>query len=111
VNVRTALFGLGYATAAGYVLAGALGAWWPGHWDEAPAFDQVLWGVMLVGGGILIVAGLRIFERNPRWGAILVSVGAAAGALVAFWTGAAVVVAVALATLSVSYGRQLAEAS
>ena len=111
MDVRTALFGLGYVTAVAYLLAGGLGAWWPGHWDDAPAFDQVIWGVLLVGGGLSIVAGLRSFERSPRWGAVLVSVGAAAGALVLFWTVIALAAAVALAALSVAYGRRLAEPS
>ena len=109
MDVRSALFGLGYVTAAAYLVAGVLGAWWPGHWDDAPAFDQVIWGVLLVGGGVMILAGLRTIERWPRWGAILVSVGAVAGALVAFWTGIAVVLAMALGVLSVVYGRRLAE--
>jgi hypothetical protein len=109
VSVRTALFVLGYITAAAYVVGGALGAWWPGHWDDAPASDQVIWGVLLVGGGILVLIGVRLIERSPRWGAILVSVGAVAGALVLFWTLVVPLAAGALAVLSVVYGRRLAE--
>lgn len=109
MSVRSALFWLGGVTGVAYLLAGALGGWWPGHWDDAPAADQVIWIVLLVGGGVAILAGLRVIERSPRWGAILVSVGAVAGALVLFWTVIVMLVAVALAVLSVAYGRRLAE--
>lgn len=109
MSVRSALFWLGGLTGVAYVLAGVLGGWWPGHWDDAAAGDQIIWIVLLVGGGVALLAGLRLIERSPRWGAILVSVGAVAGALVLFWTVIVVVVAVALAVLSVVYGRRLAE--
>lgn len=93
------------------MLIGALGAWWPGHWDDAAASDQVLWGVLLVGGGAALLAGLRIIERSPRWGAILVAVGAVAGALVIFWTVIVIVVALTVAVLAVVYARRLASPS
>jgi hypothetical protein len=111
VNVRTALFWLGTITGIAYVVVGALGAWWPDHWDDAAASDQILWGVLLVGGGVALLAGLRIIERSPRWGAILVAVGAVAGALVIFWTVIVILVAVTLAVLGVVYARRLASPS
>jgi hypothetical protein len=67
VNVRSALFWLGTITGIAYLLIGALGAWWPGHWDDAAASDQILWGALLMGGGVALLAGLRIIERSPRW--------------------------------------------
>jgi hypothetical protein len=104
--VRTALFWLGWFTGVAYLIIGVLGGWWPGHWDDAAALDQILWIVFLVGGGIFLLAGLRIIDRS-RWpGAVLVSVGAVAGALVIFWTGVALIVAVALVVLSVLYARR-----
>ena len=111
MNVRAALFWLGTITGIAYLLIGALGAWWPGHWDDAAASDQVLWGVLLVGGGAALLAGLRIIERLPRWGAILVAVGAVAGALVIFWTVIVIVVALTVAVLAVVYARRLASPS
>jgi hypothetical protein len=111
VNVRTALFWLGTITGVAYLVIGALGAWWPGHWDDAAAIDQVLWGALLVGGGMALLAGLRIIDRSPPWGAILVAVGAVAGALVIFWTLIVILVAVTLAVLAVVYARRLASPS
>jgi hypothetical protein len=75
------------------------------------ASDQVLWGALLIGGGVALLAGLRIIERTPRWGAILVAVGAVAGALVIFWTVIVILVAVTLAVLAVVYARGLASPS
>lgn len=109
MSVRSALFWLGGPTGVAYLLAGVLGGWWPGHWDDAAAGDQIIWIVLLVGGGLALLAGLHLIERSPRWGAILVSVGAVAGALVLFWTVIVMVVAVALAVLSVVHGRRLAQ--
>lgn len=111
MNVRTALFWLGTITGVAYLVIGALGAWWPGHWDDAAASDQILWGALLIGGGVALLAGLRIIERTPRWGAILVAVGAVAGALVIFWTVIVILVAVTLAVLAVVYARRLASPS
>ena len=111
MNVRTALFWLGTITGVAYLGIGALGAWWPGHWDDAAASDQILWGALLIGGGVALLAGLRIIERTPRWGAILVAVGAVAGALVIFWTVIVILVAVTLAVLAFVYARRLASPS
>ena len=53
----------------------------------------------------------RIIERSPRWGAILVAVGAVAGALVIFWTVIVIVVALTVVVLAVVYARRLASPS
>jgi hypothetical protein len=111
VNVRTALFWLGTITGVAYLVIGALGAWWPGHWDDAAASDQILWGALLIGGGVVLLAGLRIIERTPWWGAILVAVGAVAGALVIFWTVIVILVAVTVAVLALIYAPRLASPS
>ena len=108
MNVRTVLFVLGTVTGIAYLVIGVLGAWWPGHWDDAAASDQITWGALLVGGGVALLAGLRIIDRSPRWGAILIGVGAVAGALVIFWTVIVLVVAVTLTVLGVVYARRLA---
>ena len=111
MNVRSALFWLGTITGIAYLLIGALGAWWPGHWDDTGASDQILWGALLMGGGVSLLAGLRIIERSPRWGAIVVAVGAVAGALVIFWTVIVIVVALTVVVLAVVYARRLAAPS
>jgi hypothetical protein len=90
-----------------YALAGIAGGIWPGHWDEAGATDQILWVVFLLGGGLLIVAGLRLFRRSPWAGAALISMGAVLGALVLFWTIVALVAALALIVVSVITARRM----
>ena len=61
-----------------------------------------------VEGGAAVLAGLRIIDSSPRWGAILIGVGAVAGALVIFWTVIVIVVALTVAVLAVVYARRLA---
>ena len=90
-----------------YVLAGIAGGIWPGHWDESNAIDQIMWVVLLVGGGLLIFAGLRVFGRSPWGGAALVSLGAVAGALVLFWTIIVLAAALALIIVSVISARRM----
>ena len=110
MNVRTALFWLGTVTGIAYLVIGVLGAWWPGHWDDAAASDQIM-GSPPRRGGAAVLAGLRIIDSSPRWGAILVAVGAVAGALVIFWTVIVIVVALTVAVLAVVYARRLAPPS
>ena len=62
--------------------------------------------VFLVGGAILLFAGLRISRRSPWGGFALISVGALAGALPIFWTLIALVLAIALVVLSFLYARR-----
>lgn len=73
----------------------------PSHWDEAPLTDQVLHIVSLVGGGLLLIVGLRLFSHNPVVGAVLVSIGGLAGAAPLFWTLLLPLAAIALIVLSV----------
>jgi hypothetical protein len=110
VSLRTSLFWLGYLTSAAYLFAGIAGGIWPGHWDDTGAADQILWVVLLVGGALLLLAGLRLIERSPWPGAALVSIGAVAGALVIFWTFVVLIAAVALVVLAVVYARRLSRA-
>jgi hypothetical protein len=103
------LLALGAVVGTAYLLAGILGgAFWPSHWEEANRADQVLWLVFLAGGGVLVLAGLRLFERAPRTGAALVSLGAVAGAVPLFWTLAVPLVAIALVVLTIKYARRAA---
>ena len=106
MTLEKALVVLGFFTAAAYLLVGIIGGLSLSHWDEASASDQILWASLLVGGAILIVAGLRISRRNPWGAAALISIGALAGALPIFWTLIAVVLAIALVVLSFLYARR-----
>jgi hypothetical protein len=101
---------LGGFAAVAYLLAGIVGAIWP-RWDEAPASDQILWLTLLVGGGVMLAAGLRAFDRSPWAGAALVSLGGLAGALVLFWTILAPLIAIALVVLSIIQARRSASAA
>jgi hypothetical protein len=96
---------LGYFAAIAYFIVAIVGGLWPSHWDNASAVDQALWIGLMVGGSILLVAGLRLFPRSRWGGAALVSVGAFFGALPIFWTGVALVLAVVLVLLSVRHAR------
>jgi len=111
VTVEKALVVLGTFVAAAYVVVGIIGGLASSHWTEASTSDQVIWVVLLVGGGILVFLGLRMSRRSPWLGATLISVGAVAGALPIFWTILALVVAVALVVLSIMYARRAAGAS
>jgi hypothetical protein len=98
---------LGALAGTAYLLAGILGgAFWPAHWEEASAADQALWLILLAGGGVLLLAGLWLFQSSPWTGAALISLGAVAGSLVLFWTLAVPIVAIALVVLSVRNARR-----
>ena len=107
MTLEKALVVLGFFVAAAYFLVGTIGALSLSHWDEASASDQIIWVVFLVGGAILIFAGLRISRRSPWGGFALISAGALVGALPIFWTLIAVVFAIALVVLSFLYARRV----
>jgi hypothetical protein len=101
----------GGVAAVAYIIVGIVGGIWPSHWEDASASDQIVWIVLLLGGGVLVLAGLRMFARSPWGGAALVSVGAILGALPIFWTIAALVAAVVLIVWSVITARRMAGAT
>ena len=101
----------GYFAAVAYFIVGIVGGLWPSHWENASGSDQALWIILMVGGSILLVAGLRLFPRSRWGGAVLVSVGAFFGALPIFWTGIALLVAVVLVLLSVRHARDSSRAA
>jgi hypothetical protein len=103
-----ALFWLGLFVGVAYVIVGIAGGIWPGHWDAAPASDQIAWVVLGVGGGILVLGGLRLLPRSPMAGATLISVGAILGALPIFWALLPLLLALALIVLTVVYARRAA---
>ncbi len=105
MTLEKVLVVLSFFTAVAYLLVGIVGGLSLSHWDEAGAGDQIIWVAFLVGGAILILAGLRISRRSPWGGAALISVGALAGALPIFWTVIALVVAITLVVLSILYAR------
>ena len=106
-RLTKALFGLGAIAGVAFILVGLAGGIWPGHWDDAPASDQILWIVFGVGGGVAVLTGLRLLRRSPWGGATLVSLGAVVGALPIFWLLLPLLVAIALVVLSVLYARRV----
>ena len=107
MTVEKLLVVLGTFAAAAYVLIGIIGGLLASHWEEASTSDRVIWAVLLVGGGVVLFLGLRMSRRSPWLGALLISVGAVAGALPIFWTLIALVVAVALVVLSILNARRV----
>ena len=99
---------VGWIVGIAYIAAGIAGGIRPGHWDDAAASDQLVWVVLLVTGGTLILAGLRLFPRSPWGGAALISLGAIAGALVLFWTLIVLVAALVLIVWSIVAARRMA---
>ena len=110
-GLEKALRGLGKFTGIAYLIVGVAGAIWPGHWDDAAASDQIVWAVLLVGGGLAVLAGLRLLPRAPARGGMLVSIGAVVGALPIFWALLPLLLAVALIVLSVLYARRAPRAA
>jgi hypothetical protein len=96
---------LGYFAATAYLIVGLVGGLWPSHWDDTSGSAQVLWIAFLVGGAVVLLAGLRLMPRSLWGGAALVSVGGFLGALPIFWTGVALVLGVVLVLLSVRHAR------
>ena len=97
---------LGTITGVAYVLVGLITGLWPSFWDDSSTGDRIVWMALLVGGGIVLLAGLRISVRSPWPAAILISAGALAGALATFWTVVVPIVAISLVVLSILYARR-----
>jgi len=91
--VTKTVLGLGVLLGAGYIVAGLIG--WIAN--AAEGSDLAFWLLLLLGGGVLILAG--VFGLKPRsTAAVLVAaIGAIAGALVLWWS---VVVPIHLRSLS-----------
>jgi hypothetical protein len=111
VTVEKALVVLGTVVAVAYLLAGVVVGLWPSVWDDTGTGDQIFWIVFLAGGGLLLLAGLRISMRSPWPAAVLISLGAVVGAIPTFWTVIAPIAAITLVVLSVVYARRTAGAA
>ena len=110
MRVRTARKGLfvhGTAVGVVYILVGVIVGALPAVWEDSSTGGRVFWIIFLVGAGVLVLAGLRVFERSPWAGAALVSVGAIVGGLVLAWSVAAPVAAIVLIVLSVVCARRV----
>jgi hypothetical protein len=108
VTVEKLLVVLGTFTGIAYLVIGVVGGALSSHWEDASTSDRVIWTVLLVGGGLLVLAGVRFSRRSPWPAAALISVGAILGALPIFWTVVALLVAIALVVLSILHARRAA---
>jgi hypothetical protein len=97
---------IGLALAAIYAIAGIAGML--ADWETG---ETVLWVLFLVGGGLLLVLGQRVFDASPTLAGILASVGAAAGAFPLFWLIVIPLAAAAVIALSVAIARQTSAAT
>jgi hypothetical protein len=99
--------GLALAVAAVWIAAGIVGAIF-GVSDDTS--DVVIWAVLLVGGGLAILAGVYAFATSPWPAAVLVAVGAIAGALALVWSILAPLAALVLIALAFVHARRLSGA-
>ena len=83
-----------YALASLFVLAAIAGV----LFLDYEASRHALWVLVLVGGAVLMIVGIRL-HRSPTLSAILVSIGAAIGGFPLFWT---IIVPVAVAAVIAS---------
>ncbi|MDQ3859096.1 MAG: hypothetical protein M3327_11735 [Actinomycetota bacterium] len=98
VLILAALLALAYV--AGGVLGGLLI-----DWDDEEG-DAVFWIVFLIGGAVLLLAGLAVAGRSRGLAAALISLGAVAGAIATFWTIVVPVAVVSLVVLSILWARR-----
>ena len=101
-RVNTLTRWLAILLAAAYAIAGVVGLFA----DIDPTRDKVVFVVALLGGAILIVAGLVAVPSSTWVAAVLISIGAVAGAVVLFWSVLAPIAAIALVVLSFLRARR-----
>jgi len=96
----------GLALAAVFAIAGIAGML--ADWETG---ETILWVLFLVGGGLLIVIGQRLFDTSPTLAGTLASVGAAAGGFALFWLIIVPLAAAVVIALSVAIARQTSAAT
>jgi hypothetical protein len=105
-SARKGLFVLGTLAGAVYILVGIVVGAWPSVWEETETGGRVVWIVFVTGAGVLLLLGVQIFDRSPRSGAALVSLGSIIGGLILFWSVVAPIAAIALIALSILCARR-----
>jgi hypothetical protein len=83
-NITAAAYWLALLLGVAYAAGGVVG--WIANVTDGDGSDLAFWLVFLLGGAALILAGLFGSRRWSWISALLISVGAAAGALALFWT-------------------------
>lgn len=72
------------------------------------ARSLLFWGVTLLGGGAVVLAGVYVAHRSSDAGRAMVTVGAVLGMVSTVWTVVVPVLAVAVVVYAVREPRQLA---
>lgn len=94
-----AAFPLALFLALGYAVAGIVG--WIADVTDGDGSDLAFWLIFLLGGAVVLLAGLFLVARWSSASVGLVSVGAMAGAVALFWSVIAPVLAIVLIVLAV----------
>jgi len=95
---------VGVVLGVGYLVAGIGG--WIADATDGDGSDLVVWLLLLVGGGILVLASLYARTLPPAAGLALGVVGALAGALAIFWSIVGPLLALAFCVLLVRRFRR-----
>ena len=93
---------VGWVTAALFVAIGIAEA----TYANGTRAHQLLFFIVLTIFALLIVVGIRLLPRRPWLGAGLASVGAVLGGISLFWTVLALLLAIAIVTLSIVCARR-----
>ena len=101
---RSATFWLAAVVAFVYVAFGVLHVAL-GDWNSTA--DRIIFLVVVAGGGLLICAGLAVFNARPGKAAALIGIGAVVGAVGLVWTLVFPVLAIVLVVLCVRRARAL----
>lgn len=102
--VTTAALALGVLLGVGYIAAGVIG--WIADATDGDGSDLFFWLLLLVGGGVLILAGLFVFTSPPVLSIVLVAIGAIAGALALVWSVIVPILALVLIALLIVRARR-----
>jgi hypothetical protein len=102
-GITTAAYWLALLLGIGFAAAGIVG--WIADVTDGGS-DLAFWLVLLLGGAALILAGLFLTRRWSWISVLLVSVGAAAGALALFWSILVPILALVLIGLAVTAARR-----
>jgi hypothetical protein len=103
-KLTTAAYWLALVLGIAYAAGGIIG--WAADVADGDGSDLAFWLLFLLGGAALILVGLFVARRWSWSSAILISIGAAAGALALFWSILAPLLAVVLIALAVAAARQ-----
>ena len=98
VNATLAAYWLALPLGVAYAAGGILG--WIADVTDGDGSDLAFWLVLLLGGALLIFAGLFGTRRWSWISVLLISLGAAAGALPLVWTIIVPILAVVLIGLA-----------